>query len=61
MYLKCDNVTFTLILQTMAFHILELREVKFFVPVETLHRTLFWYYESGCLCFLKIVGGSILE
>ena len=32
MYLNRDNDTFILILQTMAFHILELRKVKFFVP-----------------------------
>ena len=30
MYLNRDNDTFILILQTMAFHILELRKVKFF-------------------------------
>ena len=40
-YLKCDNVTIILILQTMAFHILELRKLKFFVPVETRNRFLF--------------------
>ena len=41
MYLNRDNDTFILILQTMAFHILELRKVKFFVPVEALNRSLF--------------------
>ena len=41
MYLNRDTDTFILILETMAFHILELRKVKFFEPVETLNRSLF--------------------
>ena len=38
MYLNHDNDTLIL---TMAFYILELRKVKFFVPVEALNRSLF--------------------
>ena len=49
--LNRDNDTFILILQTMAFHILELRKVKFFVPVEALNNPYFLYHASGCLCF----------
>ena len=41
MYLNRDNDTLILTLLTMAFHILELRKVKFFVPVEALNRSLF--------------------
>ena len=52
MYLNCGNATFILILQTMAFHISELRNVKFYVPVEALNRS-FWHHASGCLCFRK--------
>ena len=41
MYLNRDNDIFILILQTMAFHILDLNKGKFYVPVDTLNRSLF--------------------
>ena len=54
MYLNRDNDTFILILQTMAYHILELGKLNFVVPVESqLRDPYFWYHESGCLCFLE--------
>ena len=40
MYLNRDNDTLILTLQTMAFHILELKKKYFFVPVEALNRSL---------------------
>ena len=41
MTLNCDNETYMLILKTIAFHILALRYVTFFVPVDTLNTFLF--------------------
>ena len=41
MTLNCDNETFMLILETTAFHILALRYVTFFVPIDTLNKFLF--------------------
>ena len=48
------DITFILILQTMAFHILELRKVFFFVPVEALNRSLYLVSCNWMSLFLSV-------
>ena len=53
MYLNRDNDTFILILQTMAFHILDLNKGKFYMSVDALNRSLFPVSCDWMSLFLK--------
>ena len=54
MYFYCNNVTFILIIQSMAFNILELRKVNLFVPVETL-KDILSVFKTKIILWMKTI------